>query len=248
MTTQERARKSEVELLETLLQMEARPHMFGLDFSNPEDVVLQQISFFVQGFQCGASAKTEQTLNQRLSSLLSTRHGWSSESGAIGRIAWEFRDRRGALQFFFDLVRELQKSLADQSTTTAEDRKAPTPEIEEFALTLVKQVRDESIRSCDRTLDPSAVGVIAQRWRGLNLVAPETQILIADVVDEVVFYLLQAIDQGALQLKYISSTGREVDLVEDGMGELGGWYAGSPGWKEWYSKERISDNYADLRR
>jgi hypothetical protein len=122
------------------------------------------------------------------------------------------------------------------------------PEIEEFARVLVKQVRDESIQNCDRNLEPSALGVIAERWRSLNLGPAEARVLVADVVDKVVFYFLHAIDQGDLHMKYISTNGREVDLTEEGMGELGGWYAGSPGWKEEHSTERISDNYADLRR
>lgn len=32
-----------------------------------------------------------------------------------------------------------------------------------------------------------------------------------------------------------------MDLPIDGGGELGGWYAGIPGWRSWYTKERILD-------
>jgi len=70
--------------------------------------------------------------------------------------------------------------------------------------------------------------------------------VIPDAVDEAVFGILQAIDQGLLRLKYMSSSGREVDLTEEGQGELSGWYMGSGGWRAMYSAERFVDDFADL--
>jgi hypothetical protein len=61
-----------------------------------------------------------------------------------------------------------------------------------------------------------------------------------------VFYLLNAIDQELLHLKFVSSSGKEIDLVEDGLGELSGWYMGSEGWRAMRSKERFVDDCADL--
>jgi len=40
--------------------------------------------------------------------------------------------------------------------------------------------------------------------------------------------------------------GREVDLTEEGLGELSGWYMGSGGWRAMFSKERYEDDFADM--
>jgi hypothetical protein len=122
----------------------------------------------------------------------------------------------------------------------------PTPEIEEFARTLVEQVRDAAIRSCDALLQPQAGSPVAHRWKALATDSSDLRTLIADAVDETVCGVLQAIDQGLLRLKYVSSGGREVDLTEEGQGELTGWYIGSGGWRALYSAERFVDDFADL--
>ena len=41
----------------------------------------------------------------------------------------------------------------------------PIPEIEEFARVLIQQVRDTTIQSCDRQLQPDAGSAVAKRWR-----------------------------------------------------------------------------------
>lgn len=122
----------------------------------------------------------------------------------------------------------------------------PTPEIEEFAKTLVRQVRDASIRRCDSLLLPQAASPVARRWKRLTAEPSELLTVVPDAVDEAVFGVLQAIDQGILRLKYVSSSGREVDLTEEGQGELSGWYMGSGGWRAVYSSERFVDDFADL--
>jgi hypothetical protein len=71
-------------------------------------------------------------------------------------------------------------------------------------------------------------------------------VVIPDAVDETVFNLLHAIDQGALRLRYVTSDGRQVDLTEEGLGELAGWYMGSGGWRALFSAERYVDDFADL--
>jgi hypothetical protein len=65
-------------------------------------------------------------------------------------------------------------------------------------------------------------------------------------VDDTIFYLLQAIDQGSLRIAYTASNGKVVDLAAQGLGELSGWFAGSGGWRETYSKERFVDDFSDL--
>ena len=122
----------------------------------------------------------------------------------------------------------------------------PTPEIEEFARTLVQQVRDAAIRNCDALLRPQAGSPVARRWKGLAAGTSDLRTVIPDAVDEAVFGILQAIDQGLLRLKYMSSSGREVDLTEEGQGELSGWYMGSGGWRAMYSAERFVDDFDDL--
>ncbi len=122
----------------------------------------------------------------------------------------------------------------------------PTPEIEEFAKTLVQQVRDAAIRNCDALLQPQADSPVARRWKALVADSSDVRIVVPDAVDEAVFGVLQAIDQGLLRLKYVSLGGREVDLTEEGRGELSGWYMGSGGWRALYSAERFIDDFADL--
>lgn len=123
-----------------------------------------------------------------------------------------------------------------------------TPEIEEFAKIPVQKVRDATIQSADVTLRPSVQHPIANRWRdAAGAGTPESfaSVLIPDVMDETIFYLLQAIDQGVLQLSFEAPTGKTVDLSTEGLGELSGWYAGH-GWREKYAKERFADNFPDL--
>ncbi|MDC3982184.1 hypothetical protein [Polyangium jinanense] len=122
----------------------------------------------------------------------------------------------------------------------------PTPEIEEFARKLVQQVRDVAIRNCDALLQPQAGSPAAHRWRALDATSSDIRVVVPDAVDEAVFGVLQAIDQGLLRLKYVSSSGREVDLTEEGLGELAGWYMGSGGWRAMYSAERFVDDFSDV--
>lgn len=122
----------------------------------------------------------------------------------------------------------------------------PSPEIEEFARTLVRQVRDAAVRNCDGLLQPQANSPVARRWRSLGASASDAGVIVPDTVDETVFSLLQAIDQGALRLKFVSSTGREIDLTDEGLGELSGWYMGSGGWRAMFSEERYVDDFADM--
>lgn len=121
----------------------------------------------------------------------------------------------------------------------------PAPEIEEFARTLVRQVRDAAIRDCDALLQPQAGSPVARRWRGLQASPSDLGVVIPDAIDEAVFSILQAIDQGVLRLKYVSSGGREVDLTEEGLGELSGWYMGSGGWRAMYSAQRFTDDFSE---
>jgi hypothetical protein len=120
------------------------------------------------------------------------------------------------------------------------------PAVEEFAQVLVETVRDAAIQSNDRALLPSARYTLAKRWS--KAASEETpfdfaRVVIPDVVDDTIFYLLHAIDEGRLRLAFKASNGTVVDLSSEGLGELAGWYAGSDGWREMYSNERFVDDF-----
>lgn len=124
----------------------------------------------------------------------------------------------------------------------------PNPQIEEFAKILVRKVRDAAIHGSDENLNPTAIHIIAKRWResaragDLNAIA---KVLIPDVVDDTIFYLLRAIDEGILQLSFTDSKGQTINLSKESPDELGGWYMGE--WREKYTKERAPDNYPGLK-
>ena len=124
------------------------------------------------------------------------------------------------------------------------------PEIEEFAKILVEQVRDASIQSNDMALRSTAASPVAKRWA--KAASEEAhldfaRVMIPDIVDETLFHLLQAVDEGFLRIAFTASNGKVVDLTTQGRGELSGWYMGSGGWREMYSKERFVDDFSDLR-
>ncbi len=126
-----------------------------------------------------------------------------------------------------------------------------TPEIEEFAKAIVELVRDASIQSSDMVLRPTVDAPVAKRWRAAARDETSTgfaRVMIPDIVDDTIFYLLQAIDEGSLRMAFTGSNGRAVDLTAEGHGELAGWYMGSGGWRAMYSKERFVDDFSDLRK
>jgi hypothetical protein len=122
-----------------------------------------------------------------------------------------------------------------------------TPEVEEFAKLLMTHVRDMAISTSDMSLDPDANGPTAKRWR-LKMQAGQIQGLLSemipDCVDNALFYLLYAIDEGLLRISFTGSSGRTVDLTEAGESEMAGWYMATDGWRHAHSKERFVD---DLR-
>jgi len=122
-----------------------------------------------------------------------------------------------------------------------------TPEIEEFAKILVQKVRDAAIQSNDRTLGEEHV--VAKRWKEAGASGPSdgfAKVLIPDIVDDTMFYLLHAIDDGLLKLSFTASNGKTIDLSTEGLGELAGLYMGSGQWRAKYAKERFVDDFSDL--
>ncbi len=129
------------------------------------------------------------------------------------------------------------------------EAKMPSAEIDEFVRILVTEVRDEAIACCDIELQPQANGPVAKRWRNklgsgsCNELAAE---MIPDCVDLALGALLDAIDNGLLRLSFVATTGKVVDLTEEGMGELTGWYMGGE-WISKYSQQRFVDDFGDLK-
>lgn len=123
----------------------------------------------------------------------------------------------------------------------------PIPEIEEFAKILIRHVRDASIQSNDRALHEEHV--VAKRWKEAAAGgSPEefAKVLIPDIVDDTLFYLLHAIDDGLLKLSFTASNGRTVDLPADGLSELARWYMNADEWLTRYATERFLDDFIDL--
>jgi hypothetical protein len=126
----------------------------------------------------------------------------------------------------------------------------PKAEIEEFAKTLVREVRDRSIIDCDMLLRPQGNSPVAKRWR--DKIKDDSSMdlavtIIADCIDHTLANLLDAIDSGALPVSFVASNGNVVDLTKEGLGELTGWYMGSDGWIAKYSQQRFINDFEDLR-
>jgi hypothetical protein len=122
----------------------------------------------------------------------------------------------------------------------------PSPEIEEFAKILVQQIRDRAIQENDITLRPDCEALRARRWRQSGASLESIAMAVPDIVDTALFHLLYAIDEGLLRIKFVSHSGREIDLTEEGGSELAGWYMGTDGWVCQYAKERYVDDVAQL--
>lgn len=88
-------------------------------------------------------------------------------------------------------------------------------------------------------MSEDAAGKVAEAWRAVG--AEHAQVLIPELVDDVIFELLDAIDNHQLRLAFVREDGTQVDLCE--TGELGGWFMTtlSSGWRAQFSKQRYLD-------
>jgi hypothetical protein len=115
-------------------------------------------------------------------------------------------------------------------------------ELRRFAELLVRLVRDESIATCDALAARRMGGPDGRRWRDLldtDAAQQAVQELIPDVVDQVLFQLLNAIDQGDLPLAWRLPDGACADLYDLGRSEMAGWFLGSDGWRAQHSAQRF---------
>lgn len=115
--------------------------------------------------------------------------------------------------------------------------------IEEMCKTVVQRVRDESIRNCDALLALQAASPIAKKWKTAiseGNTEKLADLLIADVVDAVLFCFMDALDNGLLDITYHASDDQSVRVTSHAKGELAGWYIGHDGLIARYSSERLS--------
>ena len=116
-------------------------------------------------------------------------------------------------------------------------------ELHRFAEMLMRWVRDPSIDSCDTLASRRMFGPTGERWRDW-LAEPQAREamsqLIPDIVDEVLFKLLHALDQGDMPLAWRRENGTYVDLYDLGRSEMAGWLVGTGPdcWRARYSSKR----------
>src|SRR6476660_3235482 len=113
-----------------------------------------------------------------------------------------------------------------------------------FAEILMRRVRDEAVAVCDALAARRIAGPDGARWRGA-LAGPDAERavreLIPDVVDQVLFQLLDALDNGDLPLAWRRDDGTCIDLYDLGRSEMAGWFMAGDGWRARHSAHRFFD-------
>ena len=120
--------------------------------------------------------------------------------------------------------------------------------VDELARDLISTVRDRAIDSCDQLAEAVVRGSLGERWRGLvdSSAAREVALeLIPDVVDQMLFHLLDAIDNERLPLGWKRADSFE-GLADIGHGEMAGrLMMGEGGWIDQHSAKPHFDPLAD---
>lgn len=122
--------------------------------------------------------------------------------------------------------------------------------LDRFARALMTRVRDRAIAECDRLAAGGAVGPSGERWRGLvgdDDVRKALSELIPDIVDQVLFELLDAADHDELALGWRADGQQFASLEQLGAGEMSGDLMRSEGWRAQFSEQRFFDPFGDLR-
>lgn len=122
-------------------------------------------------------------------------------------------------------------------------------ELRSFAELLMRLVRDQAIDTCDALAAGRMGGYTGRRWRKHlgddERVRQAVTVVIPEIVDEVLFALLNALDQGDLPLAWRGADGSCADLTELGGSELAGDFIGEDGWRDHYSSQRFFDRLSD---
>lgn len=117
-----------------------------------------------------------------------------------------------------------------------------------FAETLMRVVRDRSISAVDQLVH-GAGGPQGEFWRealGEAAYSESVLKLVPDIVDRVLFELLNAVDNGEFPIAWADRNGSAVALEELGSGETAGWLMASDGWRRRFSETRSNDYFSDL--
>lgn len=123
-------------------------------------------------------------------------------------------------------------------------------DLRRFARLLMFLVRDRSILACDQLAAGRVAGPDGERWRSLVTEGPVRRAfeeLIPDVVDQVLFEFLNAIDNDELPLAWRRSDGSCEGLESLGLGEMAGWLMMSDGWRQRFSSQRFFDPLSGLQ-
>jgi hypothetical protein len=124
-------------------------------------------------------------------------------------------------------------------------------ERDRFGELLVQLVRDEAIEDGDRHLAGRMVGPQARRWQTFverGDVQAALHEAIPDIVDGVLFLLLDAIDNHHLPLGWRMPDGTYESLEEVVLGESAGLYiGGEDGWIRRFSHQRFTEDFPPSR-
>src|SRR2546430_1006618 len=93
----------------------------------------------------------------------------------------------------------------------------------------MRLVRDRAISEADRLACGEIRGPSGERWRALIAESSPQEVLrelIPEIVDQTLFQLLDAIDNGALPLVWRAEDGSETSLQDLGSSEMAGWLVG----------------------
>ena len=115
----------------------------------------------------------------------------------------------------------------------------------DFGREVITLIRDPAVVELDRLLSGRYKGKQAAVWREETqnpVVLEGFERLGPDIVDLVVFRILDLVDEGALDIVFPDSGLRASDDVR---GEYAGWFEGAPGWRHGFAKERFNDYYSE---
>jgi hypothetical protein len=120
-----------------------------------------------------------------------------------------------------------------------------------FAEALIRNVRDRAIVVGDRLAEEyelarAEVPEAEQASRSVR--RGDAAAFVPELVDEVLFEFLNALDNGDVPLWWRRDDGSSVPLRDLGMGEMAGWYVmGAGGWIDTYSGQRYVDRAVEMK-